>query len=69
MSRKRYPRLMRKKKAKHAGMYGSCEYPECAEKATHRCEVQESYMRGEDEFYRLCDSHTAALEKRCEGNL
>ncbi len=60
---KRYPIIVRKKKAKNPGHYGNCQSPKCPERAEYRIEVQETYMRGDDEFYRLCAAHTDGLER------
>ena len=49
----KYPRLgsVRPKK----GIQQKCEA--CAEKGTHFVEVEFTYMRGEDEFYKACNRH------------
>lgn len=63
MSRK-YPRLMSKKTAKSPGQFGHCVCEDCPELAVIRCEVQETYMRGEDEYYRLCQKHYDEWSKK-----
>lgn len=51
----KYPRLNNRRKYKQAQLQNKCEC--CDEWATGTVCVEFTYMRGEDETYKVCDEH------------